>query len=69
MLASEWLNAEKKRPFLKQCFQFRLQNFSSETPNLVLEKNPKLLAYTGVLEQQKALTCAREVKTALLKTG
>lgn len=50
----------RKRASLPQCFQFRRQNFRDTQSTF--RENQKLLAYTGVLEQQKALTCAREVK-------
>ena len=69
LLTSEWLNAEKTKVFPKRMLQLRGYNFSSETTNLVSEKTPKLLAYPVVLEQQKALTCAGEVKTTFLKPG
>lgn len=41
---------------------FSSDDRTSETSNLISGKTPQILAYTGVFEQQKVLTWAREVK-------
>lgn len=61
---------EKKKAFSKTAFSSDDRTSVQKHPiywQSQGKKTPNVLAYTGVLEEQKALTCAREAETALSK--